>query len=51
VPEDSWPGVFAGIPGVPVVMETPFGMPEVDAEQVALVKRLAGGLPISVVGG
>lgn len=50
VPEAAWPGLFAGIGGVPVVMETPFGTPEVDAEQVALVKRLAGGLPMSVVG-
>ena len=50
VAEESWPGFFAGISGVPVVMETPFGTPEVDAEQVALVKRLAGGLPMSVVG-
>lgn len=51
VPEKSWPGLFAGIPGIPMVMETPFGTPEVDAEQVALVKQLAGGLPMSVVGG
>ena len=47
VPEESWPALFSEIPGVPVVMETPFGTPEENAAQVALVKRLAGGLPMS----
>jgi deoxyribonuclease IV len=28
-------------------METPYATPEVDAEQVRLVKELAGGLPLS----
>lgn len=45
VPQESWPVFFDGIPNAPVVMETPFGTPDVDAAQVALVKRLAGGLP------
>jgi len=46
VPESSWPGFFAALPGIPVVMETPYGGPEVDADQVRLVKELAGGLPL-----
>jgi deoxyribonuclease IV len=44
VPVDSWPDLFAGLPGVPVVMETPYEGPEADAEEVRLVKKLAGGL-------
>ncbi len=47
VPESSWSGFFAALPGVPVVMETPYGTPEVDADQVRLVKELAGGLPLT----
>ena len=47
VPEECWTSFFAGLPGVPVVMETPFGDPEIDAEQIRLVKDLAGGLPNS----
>ena len=43
VPAGSWRELFAGLPGVPAVMETPYATPEVDAEQVRLVKRLAGG--------
>lgn len=46
VPEISWPSLFAALPGVPVVMETPYGGEEVDADQVRLVKELAGGLPL-----
>jgi deoxyribonuclease-4 len=41
---ESWPELFAGLPGVPVVMETPYDTPEADAEEVRLVKELAGGL-------
>ena len=47
VPVDSWPELFAGLPGVPVVMETPYDGPEADAEEVRLVKELAGGLLVS----
>ena len=47
VPLDSWPELFAGLPGVPVVMETPYDGPEADAEEVRLVKELAGGLLVS----
>ena len=45
VPAKCWTSFFGGLPGVPVVMETPFGTPEIDAEQVRLVKDLADGLP------
>lgn len=45
VPAECWTSFLAGLPGVPVVMETPFGTPEVDAEQIQRVKDLAGGLP------
>ncbi len=44
IPVDSLPGFFDGLPGVPVVMETPFGDDGADAEEVRLVKKLAGGL-------
>lgn len=47
IPTSSWTALFAQMPGVPVAMETPYGTPEVDAEQVRLVKELAGGLPLS----
>jgi len=43
VPLESWPAFFGGLPGVPAVMETPYATPEVDAEQVRLVKTLASG--------
>jgi deoxyribonuclease-4 len=43
VPESSWGPFFEALPGVPVVMETPYGTPEVDAEQIRLVKELVGG--------
>ena len=46
VSTDAWVELFSGLPGVPVVMETPYATPEVDAEQVRLAKELAGGLPI-----
>ena len=41
---ESWPELFAGLPGVPVVMETPYDGPEADAEEMRVVKALAGGL-------
>ena len=44
IPAGSLPGFFDGLPGVPVVMETPFGGDEADAEEVRRVKELAGGL-------
>jgi deoxyribonuclease IV len=47
VPVECWPELFAGLPGVPVVMETPYDGPEGDAEEVRLVKKLAGGLLVS----
>jgi deoxyribonuclease-4 len=46
VPVESWHELFAGLPGVPVVMETPYDGPEADADEVRLVKQLAGGLPV-----
>ncbi len=45
ITEESWTNFFRGLPGVPVVMETPFGTPKVDAEQIQRVKDLAVGLP------
>ena len=50
VPEESWASLFEALPGVPVVMETPYDTPEADAEQVRLVKELAGGLSNSARG-
>ena len=47
IPVDAWPELFAGLPGVPVAMETPYDGPEADAEEVRLVKQFAGGLPLS----
>jgi len=47
IPRKAWAGLFAALPGVPVVMETPYGGPEADAEEVRLVKELAGGLLVS----
>jgi deoxyribonuclease-4 len=47
---DAWPGLFAGLPGVPAVMETPYQTPEADAEEVVLVKKLAGGLRKAPIG-
>jgi deoxyribonuclease IV len=44
IPVEAWPAFFDGLPGVPVVMETPYGTPEADCEEVLLVKNLAGGL-------
>lgn len=47
---DAWPGFFGGLPGVPVVMETPYGTLEADSEEVLLVKKLAGGLRKAPIG-
>jgi len=44
IPMDALPGFFEGLPGVPAVMETPFGGDEADAEEVRRVKELVGGL-------
>jgi len=45
VPLEAWRGLLAGLPGIPVVMETPYATSEVDIGQVRLVKRLARELP------
>jgi deoxyribonuclease-4 len=50
IPVDAWPGFFDGLAGVPVVMETPYGTPETDSEEVLLVKKLAGGLRKAPIG-
>jgi deoxyribonuclease-4 len=47
VPMKAWAELFAALPSIPLVMETPYATPETDAEQVRLVKELAGGLPLS----
>jgi deoxyribonuclease IV len=47
---DAWPGLFVGLPGIPVVMETPYQTSEADAAEVRLVKKLAGGLRKAEVG-
>jgi deoxyribonuclease-4 len=50
VPKEAWAELFTALPNVPVVMETPYATPEINAEQVRLVKELAGGLPLSLLG-
>jgi deoxyribonuclease-4 len=47
VAKGAWVELFRELSGVPAVMETPYASPEIDAEQVRLVKELAGGLPLS----
>ena len=47
IPPQFWDALFSALPGVPAVMETPYGGPEADAEEVRRVKELAGGLPVS----
>ncbi len=47
VSRGGWVELFKGLAGVPAVMETPYATPETNAEQVRLVKELAGGLPLS----
>jgi deoxyribonuclease-4 len=44
IPGEAWAGLFAGLSGVPMVMETPYGGPEADAAEVQMVKEIAGGL-------
>jgi deoxyribonuclease-4 len=50
IAREAWTELFAGLPGIPVAMETPYGGPEADAEEVRLVKELAGGLLITPEG-
>ena len=50
IPTGAWPGFFGGLPGVPLVMETPYGTPEADSEEMLLVKKLAGGLRKAPIG-
>jgi deoxyribonuclease IV len=50
IPVGVWPAFFDGLPGVPVVMETPYGTPEADSEEVLLVKKLTGGLRKAPIG-
>ena len=44
IPETMFSELFAALPGVPMVMETPYETPEADAAEVRRVKELAGGL-------
>jgi deoxyribonuclease-4 len=44
VPASAWKELFAVLPGIPMVMETPYETPEADAAEVRRVKELAGGL-------
>lgn len=39
----SWRELFTAVPRVPLIMETPYSTPEVNAAQIELVKDLAGG--------
>jgi deoxyribonuclease-4 len=50
IPVDAWPEFLDALPGVPVVMETPYGTTEANSEEVRLVKKLAGGLRKAPVG-
>jgi deoxyribonuclease-4 len=50
VSKEAWVELFEGLPEVPVVMETPYATPEVDAAQVRFAKELAGGLSLSCKG-
>ena len=45
--KEAWKGLFGGLPGIPAIMETPYSSPEADEREVQLVKKLAGGLPVS----
>ncbi len=49
MPDKVWKGLFAALPGIPVVIETPYAGLEADAQEVRLVKDLAGGLPVPPV--
>ncbi|ABG04113.1 Endonuclease IV [Rubrobacter xylanophilus DSM 9941] len=44
IPPGSFAALFAALPGLPAVMETPYGTPEEDAREIERVKELAGGL-------
>ncbi|BBL78602.1 putative endonuclease 4 [Rubrobacter xylanophilus] len=44
IPPDSFAALFASLPGIPAVMETPYGTAEEDAREIERVKELAGGL-------
>lgn len=44
IPVGSFAALFAALPGLPAVMETPYGTPEEDAREIERVKELAGGL-------
>ena len=44
IPEKMFSELFAALPGVPMVMETPYETPEADAAEVRRVKELARGL-------
>ena len=46
IAREAWKGIFAGLPGIPAIMETPYSGPEADEREVRLVKKLAGGLPV-----
>ena len=50
VSRGAWRAFFAVLDGVPAVMETPYKTPVVDTEQIRLLKRLAGGLPLHAGG-
>jgi deoxyribonuclease-4 len=50
VSEEACREFFAVMDGVPAVTETPYATPAAAAEQVRLLKRLAGGLPLRVGG-
>lgn len=50
IPLDAWAAFFGALSSVPVAMETPYATPEVDAEQIRLVKKLANGLAKSDTG-
>lgn len=44
IPPEALAEFLREVRGVPLVMETPYDTPEVDAEQVRIAKTLAGGL-------
>ena len=50
IPIEAWVELFTLLPGVPMVMETPYAAPERENDQVRFVKELAGGLPLSPSG-
>lgn len=44
IPAASFAALFSALPGVPAVMETPYGTAEEDAREIERAKELAGGL-------